>query len=279
MNSQVVNCKATNVSKRSSNFYSSEGPSPQRRKVEDTGYQVPLQANRGLRNESASLGKQPSGMLQSVFYINSSGSKMVVVGLDQNRHFLPFVQIRGGNGRGVNLQLHEWLGILSEVRMIASYIFDFDGVNPLDVVIGNHSVGVDVFVSTPVISITSVTNCREKVLLGQVTVQKLLKFYECIGHALKLLSDFYIKTQHSIHQWYDQWLEDCKLKFESKHNTAEMPCDSFIDDFVNNTCLNYYNADEHSKIYSFDTQRLFLELDSQVVSQDLKAKLAKLKNY
>lgn len=192
-----------------------------------------------------------TGIFQSVFYLNQSASKMVIVGLSQSNNFKPYVQIKSAKGIGCILSYDEWMRMIQELKYINNYIFADDKVPFDDLDLGGHVLAVSTspYENSTLVGITAHHDTFSRVLLAEVSVKRLLHLDTVVKEVLEDLE----RIAENVFEWYRNFLELVTLNYKKLH-VDRKNVKKQVTDYVAS-----YKPDKNDDFF-FNVPRAFYEL-------------------
>lgn len=205
--------------------------------------------------------KKHHPVLQNLFNLNASVSKVLVVGHDQVNNFKPFVQLRGVNSEGIIVGINAWKQLMREIKIADACLSE--DVTPSDVTVAEYTLTTHIHKANKLICVKDAHSVYARVCLGSTTVKHLIRIEDAVNSVVNQLHSDYA----NIYESYFEFLTDLKQRFEAIRPSLNPLNDTEVAEFVAET-VGDYDIDRDNNL-CFDNLRLFHELDIQLVIKHL----------
>jgi hypothetical protein len=205
------------------------------------------------------------GVLQTVHFLNSSRTKLLITGLDPTNNFKPCVRIITGKGSGVVLSADNWFALMCELKLASTYIFHIDSKLFSPITVGNLVLGTTTLNHKQVVTLQTTINKARRVYLGESSVMNMIRLSRYYEHTL-----FQLLCASYMEDWYNKFIlyvgNQC-LQEQLNFNDEE-EIKTRIQDI-----MNTYDILQ-DKYYTTDLHNVFLELSIDLVYNALLQVLA-----
>lgn len=160
---------------------------------------------------SGSTPLQNSVLLKSVFYLNNSRSKSIVVGLHMGLGLSAKIQILPPTGEGVTFTFAEWEELVAKVKYFMETVFNDVFLQlPSDIHIGDIVLFFTKHHGNTVIGIRSALCKNFGVYLSEVSCKNLVHYSRSVAYTVLGLNS----VSDGIWKWYGEFLDRVKSKYE-----------------------------------------------------------------
>lgn len=192
-------------------------------------------------------------VLQNLFNLNDSKTKVLVIGLNQVNYFKPFVTLKSVHNEGITVSHNTWSQLMKEIKIVDACLRE--DVTPQDISVENYTVTTYMHQTKKLICLTNDNNPFQRVCLGCVTVTNLIRYEDAIKSVLEHMSCIYV----DVHDFYLELLKELKTSFEHTIPALNKQHFNEVTEFVHST-LEDYDIVKNNQL-NFDNLRLFHEMN------------------